>query len=232
MSVSEGDKIEITEETTGPKQAALRISTAPEDMVLLHTYNQMMAERVIKFTADEWTEIAAKVGVPVQKVRSPEEALADQFLVDDGCVTEVDDAEYGKLRQVGRVYRLDFNSGSWGAPVALGQPVAGYIGDLLVDCELVEDGVAVEAEDLGDELLGLAVAVPEIHLRGDQGRGHVAAGGGGAGDVDHPFEHGCAQLRIGETFDAKEPITFPTGSAGFRRHQRRRSHHGSPPAAR
>ena len=33
----------------------------------------------------------------------------------------------------GRVYRLDFNSGSWGAPVALGQPVAGYIGDLLVD---------------------------------------------------------------------------------------------------
>ena len=31
----------------------MRISTAPEDMVLLHTYNQMMAERVIKFTADE-----------------------------------------------------------------------------------------------------------------------------------------------------------------------------------
>ena len=99
MSVSEGDKIEITEETTGPKQAALRISTAPEDMVLLHTYNQMMAERVKKFTADEWTETAAKVGVPVQKVRSPEEALADQLLVDDGCVTKVDDPEYGNSEE-------------------------------------------------------------------------------------------------------------------------------------
>ena len=37
----------------------------------------------------------------------------------------------GTLR--GRIYRLDFNNGSWGAPVSLGQPVAGYIGDLLVD---------------------------------------------------------------------------------------------------
>ncbi len=37
----------------------------------------------------------------------------------------------GTLR--GRIYRIDFDDGAWSAPVFLGEPVAGFIGDLLAD---------------------------------------------------------------------------------------------------
>src|SRR3954469_11582771 len=167
LSVSEGDTIQITDETTGPKQASMRISTAPEDMVLLHTYNQMMAERVIKFTADEWTETAAKVGVPVQKVRSPEEALADPLLVADGCVTEVDDPEFGKLRQVGRVYRLTSHDAKPQGPA----PTAGqHTAEVLAEADAAAGTKAKKGEAKGKLKhplegivvldLGLAVAGP------------------------------------------------------------------------
>ena len=51
---------------------------------------------------DEWIALAAEVGVPVQPVRSPEEALLDPRSLADGCVVEVDDPELGPVRQVGR----------------------------------------------------------------------------------------------------------------------------------
>ena len=41
--------------------------------------------------------MAADVGVPLQMVRSPEEALRDELLVADGCVVEVDDPELGAV---------------------------------------------------------------------------------------------------------------------------------------
>jgi crotonobetainyl-CoA:carnitine CoA-transferase CaiB-like acyl-CoA transferase len=168
LSVSEGDTIEITEETTGPKQATLRVSTAPEDMVLLHTYNQILAERVIKFTADEWTETAAKVGVPVQKVRSPEEALADPLLVADGCVTEVDDPELGPLREVGRVVRLTSSEYKPQGPA----PAAGqHTAEVLVEADDAKKAGPLQAGEAKGKLkhplegirvldLGLAVAGP------------------------------------------------------------------------
>jgi crotonobetainyl-CoA:carnitine CoA-transferase CaiB-like acyl-CoA transferase len=106
LGVSEGDTLEITDEVTSPKEAPMRIGLAPEEMVLLHHYNPLMAERFAKFTSDEWVAIAAKVGTPVQPIRSPEEALLDELLVGDGCVVEVDDLELGPVRQVGRVYQL------------------------------------------------------------------------------------------------------------------------------
>ena len=46
---------------------------------------------VAKFPADDWVRVAAEVGVPVQRVRSPEEALLDPVLLADGCVVEVDE---------------------------------------------------------------------------------------------------------------------------------------------
>ena len=74
--------------------------------MLLHHYNPIMAERFAKFPSDEWIAIAAKVGTPVQPIRSPEEALLDELLVQDGCVVEVDDPELGPVRQVGRVFQF------------------------------------------------------------------------------------------------------------------------------
>lgn len=107
LGVSEGDTIQVSDEIAGPRESGSRISTAPEEMLVLHALNDTWRDRVRKFTADEWTEAAAKVGTPVQKVRSPEEALADPLLVADGCVTEVVDPEFGRLRQVGSVLRLN-----------------------------------------------------------------------------------------------------------------------------
>jgi crotonobetainyl-CoA:carnitine CoA-transferase CaiB-like acyl-CoA transferase len=91
------------DEVRSPRDASMRINTAPEDMVLLHAYQDQMAEAIARFPAQEWVDFAAQVGVPVQTVRSPEEALADPALLADGCVTEVDDPRLGPIRQVGRV---------------------------------------------------------------------------------------------------------------------------------
>lgn len=103
LGASQGDRLEVTEEVTAPKDAPMRIGMAGEDMVVLHHYQPLMADAVARFTADEWADFAAGVGVPVQVVRSPEEALADPLLLADGCVVEVDDPEVGPIRHVGRV---------------------------------------------------------------------------------------------------------------------------------
>jgi crotonobetainyl-CoA:carnitine CoA-transferase CaiB-like acyl-CoA transferase len=105
-----------TDEVKAPKQASFRIMTTPEDMLLLHEFQAPMAEAVAKYTADEWTALAAEVGTPVQKVRSPEEALLDDALVADGCVVDVPDGEWGTVREVGRA--IDFSANPY-------QPTAG-----------------------------------------------------------------------------------------------------------
>ena len=92
---------------SGRSRPSLRVSTAAEDMVILHAYQDQLAEAVAQYPSAEWVRLAPEVGVPVQTVRSPEEALLDPLLVADGCVTEVDDPEVGPIRQVGRVVDLE-----------------------------------------------------------------------------------------------------------------------------
>jgi crotonobetainyl-CoA:carnitine CoA-transferase CaiB-like acyl-CoA transferase len=87
-------------------------------MVLLHHYTPLMADAVARFNSDEWVKLAGEIGVPVQPVRAPEEALLDQLLVDDGCVTEVVDPDLGPVRQVGQVYRLGACPNQIGGPPA------------------------------------------------------------------------------------------------------------------
>ena len=94
------------ESLVGPKTASMRVSTAPEEMVILHAYQEELEDAVAKYPSAKWVSVAAEVGVPVQPVRSPEEALLDQALLDDGCVVEVVDPEVGPIRQVGRVIEL------------------------------------------------------------------------------------------------------------------------------
>src|ERR1700751_6108438 len=84
----------------------MRVGSKVEDMVILHAYQAQMEEAVARYPADRWRDLAARVGVPVQTVRSPEEALLDPLLVADGCATEIDDPEGGPLCQVGRVVHL------------------------------------------------------------------------------------------------------------------------------
>jgi len=106
LSVSEGDELAVTEDTTGVKDAPLRIGVDAAEILLLHHYVPLMAERFAKFPAEAWVELAAAQGVPLQPIRSPEEALLDPLCLADGCVIEVDDPQLGPVRQVGRVYEL------------------------------------------------------------------------------------------------------------------------------
>ena len=88
-----GDHLEIAPGVESPRRSGTRISTDAEDMVLLHHYTPLMAEAVARFGSDEWVELAGEIGVPVQPVRAPEEALLDPLLVADGCVAEVVDPQ-------------------------------------------------------------------------------------------------------------------------------------------
>jgi crotonobetainyl-CoA:carnitine CoA-transferase CaiB-like acyl-CoA transferase len=105
-AIKDTDRSETDWKVTAPKDAIMRIGVDPEDMVILQHFNSQLTEAVASLPSDEWVRIAAAVGVPVQQVRSPEEALLDPAFLADGCVVEVDDPEVGTIRQVGSVYRL------------------------------------------------------------------------------------------------------------------------------
>ncbi|MFN8026687.1 MAG: CoA transferase [Acidimicrobiia bacterium] len=168
LSVSEGDELAATDETTGVKDAPLRIGVDSAEILLLHHYIPLMAERFAKFPADPWVELAAEKLVPLQPIRSPEEALLDPLCVADGCVIEVDDPALGPVRQVGAVYRLDATPMvTPTAPVAVGthnDEVFAEADALLESRPAVERStVAAPASPLAGVKvldLGLAVAGP------------------------------------------------------------------------
>jgi len=98
--------LQATPDVASPKDASLRVSPKAEDMVILHAFYDQLTEAVARYPAGQWVDLAARVGVPVQPVRSPEEALLDPQLLADGCVVEVTDPQLGPVRQVGRVVEL------------------------------------------------------------------------------------------------------------------------------
>jgi crotonobetainyl-CoA:carnitine CoA-transferase CaiB-like acyl-CoA transferase len=106
LGASEGDELRVTSDTRAPRADPTRISPSPEEIVVLHHYYPLMADAYRKFPAGEWLRLAEEVGIAMQPIRSPEEALADPALLADGCVAVVDDPDLGPTRQVGITYRL------------------------------------------------------------------------------------------------------------------------------
>jgi crotonobetainyl-CoA:carnitine CoA-transferase CaiB-like acyl-CoA transferase len=102
LGAAELDRLDAGAELPAPRDAPMRISPSAEEMVVLHAYYEQMAEAVAKHPADDWARLAAEIGVPVQRVRSPEEALLDPLLLEDGCVVEVDG-----VRMVGRTPQFE-----------------------------------------------------------------------------------------------------------------------------
>ena len=102
LNAGELDRLEPGPDLMAPRDAPMRISPAADDMFVIHGLQEQMAEAVAKFPADDWAELAAAVGVPVQRVRAPEEALLDPLLLEDGSVVEVDG-----VRMVGRTYQFE-----------------------------------------------------------------------------------------------------------------------------
>ena len=111
LGVSGGDELGVAPagdgwEATSPRDASMRIGLDPAEMTLLHHYHGEMRDAIARYPADDWVRVAAEIGAPVQIVRSPEDALADPTLHDDGCVIEVTHPDHGAIRQVGEVLRL------------------------------------------------------------------------------------------------------------------------------
>ncbi len=89
-----------------PREATIGSAWTSTRCCCSTTTNPIMAAAFAKFPSEPWVALGAEVGVPVQPLRSPEEALLDPAFVADGCVIEVTDPEQGGVRQVGRVYEL------------------------------------------------------------------------------------------------------------------------------
>ncbi len=111
LGTSEGDELRVTAETQAPRDDPTRILPTPEELVVLHYYYPLLAAAFAKFPASEWLAAAEQVGVAMQPVRSPEEALQDPAFLADGCVAVVEDPDVGPIRQVGRTLRLSAAAG-------------------------------------------------------------------------------------------------------------------------
>jgi len=102
LNAAEMDELEPGPELSAPRDAPQRVSPAPDGMTVLHAFHDAMRDAVAKFPADDWVRLAAQVGIPVQRVRSPEEALRDSEFERDGSVVDVDGT-----RMVGHAYGFE-----------------------------------------------------------------------------------------------------------------------------
>lgn len=110
LGAARGERLEATADLRAQNDPD-RFGTGPEELLVMMHYQPILAEAVRRFTAHEWVEAAARAGMTLQAVRTPEEALTDPLFLADGCVTEIDDPELGPIRQLGISYRLERSRG-------------------------------------------------------------------------------------------------------------------------
>ncbi len=120
ISSADGDTLELRRETKNQRDDPDRIDTSPYNVALWAQYYPAMAAAVARFPHDQWVSLAAQANVPLQPVRTPEEALQDPVLIREGTVAEVDDPQLGRLRQAGILYDMEKTPGriQGGAPLA------------------------------------------------------------------------------------------------------------------
>jgi crotonobetainyl-CoA:carnitine CoA-transferase CaiB-like acyl-CoA transferase len=111
LSSADGDTLAVRDGSSNVRDDPNRIEPDPYNLVVLAHYFPLMAEAVARFPSDDWVRVAAQAGVPLQSVRTPEEALCDPALIADGAVADVASREHGQLRQVGLLYGLDKTPG-------------------------------------------------------------------------------------------------------------------------
>lgn len=116
LGASQGERLEVSPAIASPRQDPTRIGPNTEELVVLHHYYPELAAAFARFPADDWVRAGAEVGVALQPVRSPEEALADPALLADGCVARVVHPSLGPVRQVGVAYRLHADPGAVAPP--------------------------------------------------------------------------------------------------------------------
>ncbi len=115
LESSKGDKLDASPDLTVQNDPD-RFGIGPEELLVMSHYQPILADAMGKFPCDEWVEAAAIAGVTMQECRSIEDSLTDPLLIDDGCVTTVDDPELGPINQVGITYRLENSQGKVKGP--------------------------------------------------------------------------------------------------------------------
>ncbi len=111
LSSAAGDTLAVRRDVRQVVNDPERIGPDPENIVILAHYFPEMVEAFRRFPSDQWVAVAAEAGVPLQPVRTPEEALQDAALLAEGAVVDVDHPEHGTLRQAGILYGLSRTPG-------------------------------------------------------------------------------------------------------------------------
>ncbi|WP_436776583.1 CaiB/BaiF CoA transferase family protein [Yinghuangia sp. YIM S09857] len=117
LSSADGETLAERRDITSVREDPDRIGPDPESIVILAHYFPEMAEAFAKFPSDEWVTVAAQAGVPLQPVRTPEEALRDPALLAEHAVVDVEHPDHGPLRQAGILYGLSRTPGRVRGPV-------------------------------------------------------------------------------------------------------------------
>ena len=121
LSSAEGDTLALRRDVDRVRDDPDRVAPDPENIVVLAHYYPEMVEAFARFPSEEWVEVARQAGVPLQLVRTPEEALQDPELIAEGAVVDVEHPDHGTLRQAGILYGLSRTPGRVQGPV----PTAG-----------------------------------------------------------------------------------------------------------
>jgi crotonobetainyl-CoA:carnitine CoA-transferase CaiB-like acyl-CoA transferase len=117
LSSAAGDTLELRRQLASTRDDDARIPPDPENLVVLAHYWPAMKEAIARFPSDDWVRVAAEAGVPLQLVRTPEEALADPALFAEGAVIDLEHPDHGPLRQVGVLYAMSATPGAVQGPV-------------------------------------------------------------------------------------------------------------------
>jgi len=115
LGASAGDRLNATPDLTVQNDPD-RFGIGPEELLVMAHYQPILQDAIAKFTASEWVEAARIAEMTMQECRPLEESLTDQLLIDDRCVTTVDDPELGPINQVGITYRLTNSQGQVPGP--------------------------------------------------------------------------------------------------------------------
>ncbi|MDX6214850.1 MAG: hypothetical protein QOG99_434 [Frankiales bacterium] len=118
VQAAEHDRLEdaAAPEYTHRRVDPSRIGMEPENIIVLFHYLPLMQEAFKKFPAEDWRRWAERVHEGVQIVRSPEEALSDPTLLDEGLVVRVQDPDLGDIRHVGVLTELSRSPGAVQGP--------------------------------------------------------------------------------------------------------------------
>jgi crotonobetainyl-CoA:carnitine CoA-transferase CaiB-like acyl-CoA transferase len=117
LSSADGDTLALRRDVDNVRNDPDRVGTAPENIVVLAHYHPELVEAVARFDSEDWVRVGREGGVPLQPVRTPEEALQDPALIAESAVVDVVHPEHGVLRQMGILYGLSETPGRIQGPV-------------------------------------------------------------------------------------------------------------------